>query len=294
MSFSSGAVKTSPSSSPIPENPIPKNMQQQPPSNSFLLKTMKTEQPQAYRLWLAAHGNEAAADWENLKRALVSVFEHALPHASARRNLSDHDLEYIYQCKLKDGRESRHAIGAAGGGGGGGGGISSVAGEETVSAGNVGASKSARFVSLEIFSKFYSWWSGALSIICDLRGLWCEQKFSFVGKKEAELKLGTCDVGTFMIRFSESKPSFLAIAWKNSDPTSDPVPAGQQPNHSKLFGHCLVECRRSGFVVAFPTGAVLYMKLSELVHNLKKLVFFYPRMHKNQAFDRSRTEDQLN
>ena len=102
----------------------------------------------------------------------------------------------------------------------------------------------------------------------------------FQNRKHVELSLEHCAVGTFIIRFSLSKSSYLAISWVNSlngDGGEDSLPPS--------IHHCLVECRSSGFVVAFPTGAVQYLSLEKLCHNLKKLQYLYPRLHKDQAFD---------
>jgi hypothetical protein len=147
-------------------------------------------------------------------------------------------------------------------------------------------------VQLADFVPFYKWWVGVLSIIRGLRGLWCDQNpvriEGFQSRRETELKLSASDVGTFIIRFSETKPSFLAIAWVNNADGG-----GNGGNLGKRIGHCLVECRPSGFVVAFPTGALMYLKLAELLHNLKKLVNLYPSLHKDQAFSVDRTEDQI-
>ena len=187
--------------------------------------------------------------------------------------------------------------GGDGGGGGDGGDGDDGDGEPAAAAGNVDPAAASvvlpRVVTLEIFSTFYKWWIGVLNIIRGLRGLWCDSNplriEGFLSRAATELTLGHFDVGTFLIRFSESKTSYLAIAWVNRALPA----AGRSEEIGKRFGHCLVECRHSGFVVMFPNGAVIYKTLSELIHNLKKLVYLYPKLHKDQAFLRDRFEDQL-
>ena len=285
MSFSQGA-KTS---SPLPPKEKTKT------KNSFIMlkKSLEhlngNEDPSLAEMWSKAGGNDQVCAWAQLRQELVISYQKALPQASHRRPLSEIDLRYIFQNKLNGGIRRRDSSGA------------SKANEQENNTtmdgeceegdgrdGHNGRNTVQQdTVQLADFVPFYIWWKGVLSIIYDLQGLWCDQNpvriEGFQSRRETELKLTASDIGTFIIRFSESKPSYLAIAWVNHS----------DGENGKRIGHCLVECRQSGFVVAFPTGAVMYLKLAELLHNLKKLVHLYPRLHKDEAFNVNRNEDQI-
>ena len=108
MSFSSGAMKTSPSSSPLLTEEARKKQSSSSSSSSNILMTLKIEQPLLYAMWTNdIHGNETDAAWINVKSALVTAYQQALPRASEKRKLTEHDLEYIYQAKLSNKKKKR-------------------------------------------------------------------------------------------------------------------------------------------------------------------------------------------
>jgi hypothetical protein len=243
LSFSSGAVKSS----------VEKDVTKK---SSSILSDLRTTQPKAARMWFNAGGNDHAALWGNMKHAIIESYNSSLPRMTCQlRPLTNLELEYMYNNKL-----------------------ACIAGGLNGAAGAAGG-KEAASVTLNKFLSFYSWWKGVLQIIAAVQDLWCKNNpvkiDGFLSREQAELKLKQCVVGTFIIRFSLSKTSNLAISWVNS----------MNEENVRKIQHFLVERRSSGFVIAFPTGAVMYLSLEKLVHNLKKLEYLYPRMHKDLAFD---------
>jgi len=274
LSFSKGigALQRSSSSSvPVVEQEQ-REQREHRNTDSPTLMALQREEPNMARMWQHAKGNDEDTLWEDMKLAILHSYQILLPRStSTLRPLTLLELNYMYYNKLGGaaGTAGDTMVGGGGGGRGGGGGGGG--------GGKEGNSSAAR-VTLVNFRVFYTWWMGVIQIMCDIPKLWSIQNpikiDGFLSRKSCEMKLNKCPIGTFIIRFSLSKTSYLAISWVNS------VDKGNSNIH-----HCLVERRASGFVVAFPTGAVMYLTLSTLIHNLKKLEWLYPRMHKDQAFD---------
>eukprot|EP00946_MAST-07B_sp_MAST-7B-sp1_P005406 g5406.t1 len=107
-------------------------------------------------------------------------------------------------------------------------------------------------VSLDMFLKFFTFWEEVIGTAARLGGE-LSQVYGFLGREGTSQILEDTTPGTFLVRFSDSKPGFLAIAWKD----------GGTPG---TIRQSLIERQRSGWVVRLSDGHVhVYSTLSQMV-----------------------------
>lgn len=75
-------------------------------------------------------------------------------------------------------------------------------------------------ISIEAFMKFSTWWAPLMTTLSRLRNDWASTNpvrvEGFVGRLEAERKLLAKERGTFLLRFSESRPGALVVSFSEN------------------------------------------------------------------------------
>lgn len=75
-------------------------------------------------------------------------------------------------------------------------------------------------ISIEAFVKFSNWWAPLMTTLSRLRNDWASttpvRVEGFVGRLEAERKLLAKERGTFLLRFSESRPGALVVSFSEN------------------------------------------------------------------------------
>ena len=118
-------------------------------------------------------------------------------------------------------------------------------------------------VTFQHFKKFCKWWAPTLTTLITVSGEWQSTDpvlvHGFVGRAAAEALLKAEKGGVFLIRFSESRPGWLAITFN------------EKPSHGTP-DHCLVEVTQTGFTLLFKDKAKhTHPTLSSLVDRCPKL-----------------------
>ncbi|GMH50380.1 hypothetical protein TrRE_jg1132, partial [Triparma retinervis] len=135
-------------------------------------------------------------------------------------------------------------------------------------------------ITFENFKKFCEWFSPSLTTLIRVSSEWqCQRPLlfhGFVGRFDAEAMLKGKDVGTFLIRLSESKPGWLAISFNDLRKSSTKVKIRQD--------HCAMSVDEKGFTLFFAKGQRIYDTLTDLVYECRKLVVLPSGMDKKEAF----------
>ena len=120
-------------------------------------------------------------------------------------------------------------------------------------------------ISFENFKKFCDWFSPSLTTLITVSSEWQSEApillHGFVSRKVAEQILGDKDVGTFLIRLSESRAGWLAISFNDTR------------RDSRVTDHCLMSVDDKGFTLFFSKGERIYFTLSELVFECRCELF---------------------
>ncbi|KAI2810217.1 Signal transducer and activator of transcription 5B [Blomia tropicalis] len=115
---------------------------------------------------------------------------------------------------------------------------------------------------------FWEWFYAILKVTKEhLRNLWNDKTIiGFIWRKQAEEMLASCQLGTFLLRFSDSELGGLTVAWKSksADGTSDEY-FMLQPFISRDFQ---------------------IRGLADRLNDLKHLTFLYPDIPKDAAFSK--------
>jgi len=107
-------------------------------------------------------------------------------------------------------------------------------------------------VDLLKFTTFFTFWKSAIDTATHM-GAEFEFVYGFLGREGTSQVLADTAPGTFLVRYSDSKPGFLVIAWKN----------GEDPG---TIRQSLIERQRSGWIVRLSDGQVhVYSTLSQMV-----------------------------
>ena len=107
-------------------------------------------------------------------------------------------------------------------------------------------------VDLVKFTIFFRFWETVLDTAMHL-GAEFEFVYGFLGREGTSQLLADTLPGTFLIRYSDSRPGFLVIAWKNG-------------GDSGSIRQSLIERQRSGWVVRLSDGQVhVYSTVSQMV-----------------------------
>ena len=123
---------------------------------------------------------------------------------------------------------------------------------------------------------FWEWFYAILKVTKEhLRNLWNDKTIiGFIWRKQAEEMLASCQTGTFLLRFSDSEPGGLTVAWKAKSPngTSDEYYM-LQPFTSRDFQ---------------------IRGLADRLNDLKYLTYLYPGTPKDEAFSKYYTRLDAN
>ena len=91
--------------------------------------------------------------------------------------------------------------------------------------------------------------------------------------------------GVFLLRFSDSKPGQIAISYTDYE-IIDKINCNNSKEKKKLIvGHCLVDYDKDGLSLSLANDIRKYETLKILLIDCKKLKYFYPYIHKSDAFD---------
>ncbi|ETW08697.1 hypothetical protein H310_01224 [Aphanomyces invadans] len=145
--------------------------------------------------------------------------------------------------------------------------------------GRPGMSPNARggFVDVQMFRAFWTWFEPLLSCIKTSR-LWGFKHprllHGFISKSSCQNMLRPCVPGTFLLRFSETKPSCLVVVFVTAAGRVEMVPIEYKHSSPRQFE---VYLHDSMSIVSFPT-------LHELVLNVHVLKYIYPHTPKHDVF----------
>ena len=127
-----------------------------------------------------------------------------------------------------------------------------------------------------------AWWEEVIRTISGVGRLWCESSPTliegFLWRQDSELLLQSCEVGTFLLRFSDKHPGWLTVSMNLADHRS---------HGGCKTSHVLIEPRDGGFVIRIEDASrscLRYESLSDLVYNMRPLVWLHPRVPKEVAF----------
>jgi len=113
---------------------------------------------------------------------------------------------------------------------------------------------------------FWEWFYAVMKLTKeDLRGMWIDGALlGFVSRQEAEEFLKSSDVGTFLIRFSDSELGGVTVAWSSlNETTQDKEVAMLQP---------------------FTRKDLMIRSLPDRIHDCHQMINLYPNIPKDQAF----------
>ena len=159
-------------------------------------------------------------------------------------------------------------------------------------------------VTIDHVVKFWEWWRPTLELIrrlepCVLLHFQGRPVIhGFIRRDEAEKRLSCCEAGTFLLRFSESKPGKLVISFSfeavaEEEPRlpslNDRNTRRHRYQHSRNLPvhHCLVHVERDQFSIfdaARQGRPTIYPSLPRLIRDCHDLRFLEPDIPKATAF----------
>jgi len=99
--------------------------------------------------------------------------------------------------------------------------------------------------------------------------LWNRLIYGLLSRDDATLNLKGKAVGTFLLRFSDSNPGCIAVAFVDDN---------------KQVAHALIRPEQQGFRILLADGDKLYSSFPELIMKCRKLTILFPDVPKADAF----------
>lgn len=141
------------------------------------------------------------------------------------------------------------------------------------------------------FAALCRWWAPVLDTIARLNDDWRRTTpvrciHGMVDRQAAERLLVNRQLGTFLLRLSESHAGLLVISFiSTSEPASLDEPEVTEVQERRMVHHCLVTAKDDGCVISFKGGVNRsYATLGDLILDCKRLVYVEPDVPKEDVF----------
>jgi signal transducer and activator of transcription 3 len=130
-------------------------------------------------------------------------------------------------------------------------------------------------VSVQKFLSWWKWFDAFEGVIYRLPDIWSIQQpasaiFGHCSKGAAASFLSGKPPGTFLLRFSGSNPSCIAVAFVDQDGIS--------------IGHVLIHCPGGQYTIILKNANMSYPTLPEVIMKCGRFVYLYPDIPKEQVF----------
>ncbi|CAM9661584.1 unnamed protein product [Choristocarpus tenellus] len=137
--------------------------------------------------------------------------------------------------------------------------------------------------SLGAYVEFSKWWGPLVSTLLLLQHEWSSHAiFGFVGRYKAERLLLDQDSGTFLLRFSETKPGVLVLSFTDKAQKTPTVQA--RTCVSNFVQHSLIHVEPKVCYMVVEGTTETYRNLGQLLDDCIKLWKVYPSMESKKDF----------